>query len=373
MKKLFFCCMTVSALLCAVLISVSADPDALFADQAADEITPQNISEKGSALYENYCAMCHGPEGNGYLADEANALSNPDFLKSASDDYIIQGILRGRPGTAMSAWGKDKGGILSDEDAEAILAFIRTWQTEPPVKLNNAPLKGDSENGIQEFERWCAACHGKYGEGGKAAQLKNQVFLETASDAFIRYTIENGRRNTQMSAYKNILSAGDIDDVISYLRTLNSVSMFQETSADDIEELSKVIAEKGVLNPKSPPADFNLIENRFVAADDIYAAYTAGQSFIIIDARPGSDYLRSHITGAISIPFYDIKSAAGLLPKDRWIITYCACPHALSGKAADTLKAAGYDKVAILNEGFFYWTDQGYPSESSINSQLKNE
>ncbi len=373
MNKPFFHCITFGTLLCAVLIYISADPVALFAKQAAVETQRQELAENGSALYEKYCSMCHGPDGNGYLADEANALSNPDFLKSASDDYIIQGILRGRPGTPMSAWAKDKGGILTDEDAEAILAFIRTWQTEASVELKSMTVEGDAENGAQVFERWCAACHGKSGEGGKAVQLKNPVFLETASDAFIRYSIENGRRNTQMSAYKNILSAGNIDDVISYLRTLNSVSTFQETSAEDIEELSKVIREKGVINQGNPPADFTLIDNRFVAADDVNAAYEAGQSFIIIDARPGSDYLRSHITGAISIPFYDIKSAAGLLPKDQWIITYCACPHALSGKAADTLKADGYDKVAILNEGFFYWLDQGYPSESSINSQLKKD
>jgi cytochrome c oxidase cbb3-type subunit 3 len=273
----------------------------------------------------------------------------------------------------MSAWGKDKGGALSRTDAESILAFIRTWQKEASIQLKSMTVEGNSENGAQVFERWCAACHGKYGTWGKAVKLGNPVFQQTATDAFIRYAIENGRRNTQMAAYKSILSAGDIDDVISYLRTLNSASTFQETSAEDIEELSNVIREKGVINQGSPPADFTLIDNRFVAADDVNAAYNAGQSFIIIDARPGSDYLRSHITGAISIPFYDIKSAAGLLPKDRWIITYCACPHALSGKAADILKAAGYDKVTILNEGFFYWIDQGYPSESSINSQLKND
>jgi len=365
--------MAVGTLLCALLIFISADPGELFAGQTAVKTQEQDPAEKGSALYKKYCSMCHGPDGNGYLADEAISLSNQDYLKSASDDYIIQGILRGRPGTAMPAWEKDKGGILTDEDAEAILVFIRTWQTEASVELKSMTVEGNAENGAQVFERWCAACHGKYASGGKAVELDNPVFQETATDAFIRYAIENGRRNSQMSAYKNILSAGNIDDVISYIRTLNSVSTFQETSAEDIEELSKVIREKGEINQGNPPADFTLIDNRFVAADDVYAAYKAGQSFIIIDARPSSDFLRSHITGAISIPFYDVESAAGLLPKDRWIITYCACPHALSGKAADGLKAAGYEKVAILNEGFFYWVDQGYPSETSINSQIPTD
>ena len=33
-------------------------------------------SEAGAAIYEQYCAFCHGEEGQGYLADEATALSN---------------------------------------------------------------------------------------------------------------------------------------------------------------------------------------------------------------------------------------------------------------------------------------------------------
>ncbi len=379
MKKPYLRFMITGILISAALIYFEADPGFLYADQATVKTRQLNLAEKGSDLYGKYCSMCHGANGKGYLADEASALSNQDFLKSASDDYIIQGILRGRPGTPMSAWGKEQGGILTIEDAQAILSFFRTWQKEPSVDLSNAAANGkaenggNAENGAKLFEQWCAACHGKYGAGGKAIKLNNPIFLETASDNFIRYTIENGRRNTAMSAYKNILSATDTNDVVAYIRTLNADNSFKETVAVDNEELSKVIRERGVLNPGNPPADFSVIDNRFVAADDVYAAYKAEQSFIIIDARPTSDYLRSHITGAISIPFYDIKNAVGLLPKDIWLITYCVCPHALSGRAANQLKAADYDKVAILNEGFVFWQKKGYPSESSINSQLPKD
>jgi cytochrome c oxidase cbb3-type subunit 3/ubiquinol-cytochrome c reductase cytochrome c subunit len=235
------------------------------------------------------------------------------------------------------------------------------------VELSKEPIEGNAENGAKLYERWCAACHGKYGDGGKAVKLNNPVFQQTASDAFIRYAILNGRRNTQMIAYQNILSAGDMDDVVAYIRTFNIDDAFKETIAVDKEELTKLIREKGVLHPGNPSAEFALIDDRYISADAVYAAYEAGQSFIIIDARPASDYLRSHITGAISIPFYDIENSVGLLPKDYWIITYCACPHALSGKAVDTLKGADYHKVGILNEGFVYWINKGYPYESSIN------
>lgn len=369
MKPRYLFCIIVCALLVSALIA-ALNSKHLYAGPAKNQQQPTDPAIKGAALYEKYCAMCHGDQGEGYRADRANALANQDFLVSASDDYIIDGILRGRPGTPMSAWGITKGGIFSRADAEALVALMRTWQEEPSVDLSNTSVNnGNAENGAKLYERWCAACHGKYGSGGDATKLDNPVFQETATDAFIRYAIANGRRGTQMKAYKDILSTHNTDDVVAYLRTFTTDDAFKETEAAVSEELAKTIREKAVIHRKNPPADFSLIDNRFIAADDVYAAYTAGQSFIILDARPASDYLRSHIKGAISIPFYDVENAVGLLPESYWIITYCACPHALSGKALDTLKAAGYDKVGILNEGFFYWLDKGYPSESSINSE----
>jgi cytochrome c oxidase cbb3-type subunit 3/ubiquinol-cytochrome c reductase cytochrome c subunit len=357
------------ALSSALVFFVFSGATRLQADNAENKTPALGVIEAGAALYEKYCAMCHGSNGEGYLADEASALSNPDFLASAGDDYILQGILRGRPGTPMSAWGKDMGGPLSPEDARTIVSFVRSWQREPSVALSDAPAGGNADHGATVYERWCAACHGKYGAGGKAIKLNNPVFQETASDGFIRYAIETGRRQTPMPAYKNKLSPGEITDLVSYIRTFKTKDALQGPVAVITEDYAEIIRERGILHPGNPPADFSpaLIDNRFVPADDVFAAYDAGKSFILIDARPQSDFLRSHITGAVSVPFYDIGGVVGLLPKDLWIITYCVCPHALSGRAADRLKAGGYDKVAILDEGFFFWQQKGFPSESQVN------
>jgi mono/diheme cytochrome c family protein/rhodanese-related sulfurtransferase len=366
-KKNHIRIMMIGTLVISMVTFFSLKSNHLLAGQPASKSESPDLSEKGSVLYEKYCSICHGSNGEGYLADEANALSNQDFLITASDAYIMEGILRGRPGTPMSAWDKEKGGALTREDAKAIVSFIRTWQKEPSVELNNLSVKGNAQTGARVYEQWCAACHGKFGNGGKAVELNNPVFQETASDGFIRYAIENGRRRTQMRPYKNVLNNQNIDDVISFIRTFKIKDAFKETIVSDNEELAGVIREKGVINAGNTAANFSLIDNRFVPADDVFKAYKKLKSFIIIDARPKSDYIRSHIKGAISIPFYEIESAIGLLPKDVWIITYCACPHALSGKAADKLKAAGYDKVAVLDEGIIFWQNKGYPYESNIN------
>jgi len=83
--------------------------------------------ERGRIVYEQRCLDCHGSEGRG---DGRNALSlspRPGNLISAatsakSDQDLLKIIANGRPRTAMPAW-KDE---LSDEDQQAVLAYIRS-------------------------------------------------------------------------------------------------------------------------------------------------------------------------------------------------------------------------------------------------------
>ena len=56
----------------------------------------------GQEKYDVYCALCHGDAGEGYIAPQANALGNPEFLAAATDDYIEIATIYGRPETKMS-------------------------------------------------------------------------------------------------------------------------------------------------------------------------------------------------------------------------------------------------------------------------------
>ena len=118
-----------------------------------------------------------------------------------------------------------------------------------------------------------------------------------------------------------------------------------------------------LINEGGEPADFSndLIEDRFVPTAKVIAAMEAGQSLVLLDARPHSDYLAGHISGAIALPFYLIEMNMDLLPKDQWIITYCGCPHAISGQALDKLKENGFDKVAVSMK-LLLLTEYGYPT-----------
>ena len=63
----------------------------------------------------------------------------------------------------------------------------------------------------------------------------------------------------------------------------------------------------------------------------------------------------------MSVPFYDPNPYFDKLPKDAWLVCYCACPHAESGELATKLQAAGFQKVTILDEGIGTWKAKGNP------------
>jgi mono/diheme cytochrome c family protein len=65
------------------------------------------------------------------------------------------------------------------------------------------------------------SCHGIKGEGVRAPVLGNPMLLATASDAFLRYTISEGRDNTPMPSFKDSLSKVEINALTAYIRKLS--------------------------------------------------------------------------------------------------------------------------------------------------------
>lgn len=316
---------------------------------------------QGRAAYATYCALCHGATGEGYLADNAPALANPDFLDAVSDAYLRTAIEEGRPGTPMSAWASTRGGPLSDGDVTHLIAFIRSWATEAPIDLTHVSVSGRVELGRAIYGARCASCHGASGEGVNAPQLANPVFLRTASVGYLRYTIEHGRRGTPMPAFGDTLDSASIDDVVAYVRTLvpgvTTPLVPMGGPPPDIDHL--------VMNESGPDPGFELREDRFVPGRAVRDAMDRNARMVLLDARAPSDWARTHIRGAAPFPFYDVDTLAQHLPNDgTWIIAYCACPHAASGHVVDELRRRGFSHTAILDEGIPWWIEQGFPVEA---------
>lgn len=139
----------------------------------------------GEQLFANYCSACHGQFGQGgpnpsRVGDMIVSISSSDFLKTRDDAVIRTIIKQGQPDSGMSPFGAENGGQLSDEKIDAIIAYIRNWESNPPRELpvqTPTPVVTPSSNtasttatpiasspSFEEqilplFQSKCAACH----------------------------------------------------------------------------------------------------------------------------------------------------------------------------------------------------------------------
>jgi cytochrome c oxidase cbb3-type subunit III len=330
----------------------SATPSARASAPAA---SPSSPVAEGARVYERYCQLCHAKDATGYAADNAPSLVSKTFLESASDQLIAAGIRMGRPGTAMAAYGKVRGGPLEEREIDALVAFLRT---KGPANhaLPAATPNGDLTRGADIYEKNCVTCHGKVGVRGNSVTLHNPELLAAASPAFLHYAIVNGRPPTPMPAFRGKLSEQEITDVVSWLWSFRPAQ-----PAPAVQNLTIPDNLPVVINPKGTRPKFTLREERFVSSEQVKNALAAKQRIVIVDARPPSDWIQFHIPGAISVPYHD-RTVLDRIPNDgTWVVAYCACPHHASGEVVDALRARKYPNTAVMDEGILFWRDRGYP------------
>lgn len=177
----------------------------------------------GSRIYQEQCAVCHGPFGEGGLnpgvpGDIIPPISSSEYLKTRNDFTLIQIISLGQPNSGMSPFSTANGGPLEEEEIENIISFMRTWENNPPV---DAPIEVDAGaialNGAQIHETICAACHGPDGKGDVGPSINSAEFRESHDDEYLRSIIQEGRDGTVMLAWGDIFTANQIDGLINYM------------------------------------------------------------------------------------------------------------------------------------------------------------
>ena len=100
-----------------------------------------------------------------------------------------------------------------------------------------------------------------------------------------------------------------------------------------------------------------------ISAEELKAKVNNNDPVTIIDVRGAEGYAASQTTikGAFHFKLRRIKSRLRYaplkdLPKDREIVTYCACPADESSiTAAETLQEAGFTRVRVLKGGWSEW------------------
>ena len=190
---------------------------------------------EGRGLYVSYCLLCHGVggKGDGPLAKtmEITPADLTTTVRSRSDTILTKIITgRGRQmitgrdrhnllSDAMPEWGA----LFSDDQIHSLIAYLRFLGNKKHA------LMGDPRAGMQLYQEYCSVCHGVEGDGdgimtklmgimpmdhtnpNETNHLSNQALIESILSGKGRY----------MPAWRGVLSQGDIEALVSYIRLLS--------------------------------------------------------------------------------------------------------------------------------------------------------
>jgi menaquinol-cytochrome c reductase cytochrome b/c subunit len=137
--------------------------------------------EAGGKLYEEYCAECHGKDGEGgeiknQPGEFTNPLNDQDFLATHTRDALFNVIDYGWQSLGMSPFGLKYGGALTDPDIKAIVDFLQSWYVSPEAEGAGAEADMAALAMIENpsfskdvkpiMDKRCASCHGARKKGG---------------------------------------------------------------------------------------------------------------------------------------------------------------------------------------------------------------
>jgi mono/diheme cytochrome c family protein len=234
----------------AVVIASFLVPHASFFAQEA----------RGKAVYDRWCAECHGDTGAGDGSAQAYMLPRPrDFTKAlyqirttASGELPTDADLRrvineGMAGTAMPGW-RDR---LTDTQRDDVIAYIKSFSqffagaAPTPIEIGKPP--GSTAEAIAEGREVytkleCFKCHGQAGRGDGtsaptltddweqpifAADLSTSWRFNGGSSVEEIYTrLRTGLDGTPMPSFSDVIDSKIITDeqlwrVAQYVRSLS--------------------------------------------------------------------------------------------------------------------------------------------------------
>ncbi|MBI4408804.1 MAG: c-type cytochrome [Gemmatimonadetes bacterium] len=229
---------------------------ALYGQQAAP----------GKAVYDKWCAGCHGVDGKGDGPAAGYMLPRPrDFTQGIyqirvtpsgalpRDEDLLRVIDEGMPGTAMPGWRT----VLSKSDRQALVDYLKGFshffaQGPAPDAIRIGKAPGLSEEGLAEGKEFydkieCWKCHGRAGRGdGPSAPTQDDElgFPIRPADLSENWTFNGG---------------GTVEDVYRRLRTgmdgtpMPSFSDLVEAGFLTDEQLWRVAQYAHSLSPEKPP------------------------------------------------------------------------------------------------------------------------
>src|SRR6202041_3667547 len=90
----------------------------------SEPVAPSQVLDFDT-LYAQNCAGCHGVQGRG---GASIALANPVYLAIVDENAVRKVVANGVRGTSMPAFAQSAGGLLTDEQVNAIASgLVSRW------------------------------------------------------------------------------------------------------------------------------------------------------------------------------------------------------------------------------------------------------
>ena len=218
---------------------------ALGADAALELPTRPVDLAAGRRLYDANCASCHGPRGlgDGPLArtstPPAPALGTMEVMRDVTPALMFRIVSVGVAGTPMIAW---ESRLTADERWD-VISYINSMRASPERVAEGQGL----------YVQRCAGCHGATGASDGLmnpalsrlpAELSSFAWQAEKSDVQIAHSIRAGVVGAAMPPNRD-LTDGDLDRVVSYVRTL---SLNDQPAARAAASTDRVNAQRRVMS-----------------------------------------------------------------------------------------------------------------------------
>jgi mono/diheme cytochrome c family protein len=181
----------------------------------------------GQALFADNCTVCHGDFGEGGLNparpdDIIAPISSAEYLKTRDDATLLSIISQGQPNIGMSPFGVTFGGPLDSDEIESLVAFLRSWELNPPVEFPPEVILGPSSaTGSEIFSEVCSRCHGPAGDGLIGPALRGVEFTTKYNDLELFNVISLGHEASAMIPWGEILTSDQIAQLVDFIRSLD--------------------------------------------------------------------------------------------------------------------------------------------------------
>jgi len=189
-------------------------------------VTESVRAQVGQHIYQEYCSVCHGDNGDGQsrarqgLIPPPKDFTEPDMAASLTRDQMLTAVSNGKPGTAMTGWQSR----LNEAETLAVVEYIR----QRFMRLSTTGAQPQASHGRDIYMNYCSVCHGDDGDRARWTGAGLNPPPRKFTDPSIRTTLNRqtmiaavtyGKPDTAMVSFNRQLDNEDIDAVVDYIRS----------------------------------------------------------------------------------------------------------------------------------------------------------